>query len=85
MIIVLKPHTTKQDIARVENMVKTRGLDTHIIEGSDMTVIGCIGDTTRIDMKLFEVDSAVSKGLIHKNNAAHKKSKLTIKLNGLAQ
>ncbi len=61
MIIVLKPHTTKQDIARVENMVKTRGLDTHIIEGSDMTVIGCIGDTTRIDMKLFEVDSAVSK------------------------
>ena len=31
------------------------------------------------------VDSAVSKGLIHKNNAAHKKSKLTIKLNGLAQ
>ncbi len=61
MIIVLKPHTTKQDLARVENMVKTRGLDTHIIEGSDMTVIGCIGDTTRIDMKLFEVDSAVSK------------------------
>ena len=30
------------------------------------------------------VDTAVSKGLIHKNNAAHKKSKLTVKLNGLA-
>lgn len=61
MIIVLKPHTTKQEISRVENMVKGRGLDTHVIEGSDMTVIGCIGDTTRIDMKLFEVDSAVTK------------------------
>lgn len=26
-----------------------------------MTIIGCIGDTTRIDSKLFEVDSAVEK------------------------
>jgi small subunit ribosomal protein S20 len=30
------------------------------------------------------VDHAASKGLIHKNNAAHKKSSLTVKLNGLA-
>ena len=29
------------------------------------------------------VDRAVAKGLIHKNNAAHKKSSLTVKLNGL--
>ena len=61
MIIVLKPRTTKQDIVRVEDMVKARGLDTHIIEGSEMTIIGCIGDTTRIDMKRFEVDPAVTK------------------------
>ena len=31
------------------------------------------------------VDRAVSKGLIHKNNAAHKKSKMTVALNGMAQ
>lgn len=31
------------------------------------------------------VDRAVSKGLIHKNNAAHKKSKMTVTLNGMAQ
>ena len=30
------------------------------------------------------VDRAASKGLIHKNNAAHKKSSLTTKLNGIA-
>ena len=30
------------------------------------------------------VDQAVSKGLLHKNNAAHKKSAMTIKLNKLA-
>ena len=31
------------------------------------------------------VDRAVSKGIIHKNNAAHKKSSMTVKLNSLAQ
>jgi small subunit ribosomal protein S20 len=31
------------------------------------------------------VDRAVSKGLIHKNNAAHKKSKMAGKVNALAQ
>lgn len=31
------------------------------------------------------VDRAVSKGLIHKNNAAHKKSRMTVALNGMAQ
>ena len=30
------------------------------------------------------VDQAAAKGLLHKNNAAHKKSSMTIKLNKLA-
>ena len=30
------------------------------------------------------VDQAAAKGLLHKNNAAHKKSAMTIKLNKLA-
>lgn len=61
MIIVLKPRATHEDLTRVEQMIKRRGLDTHIVEGAEMTIIGCIGDTTRIDSKLFEVDSAVDK------------------------
>lgn len=61
MIIVLKPRSTHNDLVRVEQMIKRRGLDTHIVEGSDMTIIGCIGDTTQIDSKLFEVDQAVEK------------------------
>ena len=31
MIIVLKPRTTKDDVSRVENMVKKRGLNTHCL------------------------------------------------------
>ena len=61
MIIVLKPNTTEKNITRVENLVKNRGLDTHLVRGTEMTIIGCIGDTTLIDPRLFEVDESVDK------------------------
>lgn len=61
MIIVLKPHTSEENITRVENQIKKKGLDTHIVRGTEMTIIGCIGDTTLIDPRLFEVDSCVDK------------------------
>ncbi len=61
MIIVLKPFSTQEDISRVVDLVKARGLDTHIVQGSEMTIIGCIGDTSKIDSKLFEVNSSVTK------------------------
>lgn len=61
MIIVLKPNTSQQDIQYVEQMVRSRGLDTHIVYGQEMTIIGCIGDTSHIDPKLFEVNPKVKK------------------------
>lgn len=61
MIVVLKPRTTEENIARVEHMIRERGLDTHTIRGEDLTIIGCIGDTTAVDPKLFEVDSSVER------------------------
>ena len=66
MIIVLKPNTSDKDIARVEHQIKRNGLDTHIVRGQEMTIIGCIGDTTRLDARLFEVDASVDK-VMHRN------------------
>jgi ribosomal protein S20 len=53
--------------------------DTAVTEGERDTAVSAY----KVAVK--SVDRAVSKGLIHKNNAAHKKSKMTIKLNALAQ
>lgn len=61
MIIVMKPRATQEDINRVEQRVLKKGLKTHIVIGDEMTIIGCIGDTTVIDPKQFEVDPAVDK------------------------
>ena len=64
MIIVLKQHSGQKEIDRVENLIKTKGLDAHIVKGAGQTIIGCIGDTSRIDAKLFEVIPYVDK-VIH--------------------
>ena len=42
-------------------MVRAKGLEVHTVKGEDLTIIGCIGDTVRVDPKLFEVDSSVEK------------------------
>ena len=51
MIIVLKPRTSDENVKRVENMVRAKGLEVHTVKGEDLTIIGCIGDTVRVDAK----------------------------------
>lgn len=61
MIIVLKPRTSKENVARMEAIIQKKGMQPHTVIGEEMTIIGCIGDTTSIDSKLFEVDPCVDK------------------------
>ncbi len=51
--------------------------DAAVAEGNRDAAVG----TYKVALK--SVDKAVAKGLIHKNNAARKKSSLTVKLNGM--
>ena len=61
MIIVLKPKTSKEDINRIEEMVKAKGAEPHVVVGKDVTIVGVIGDTTKIDIHMIEVDNVVDK------------------------
>ena len=61
MIIVLKPNTLPEHQLRVENLIRGKGLEPHVVVGAGVTIIGCIGDTTAVDPRLFEVDTAVDK------------------------
>lgn len=40
--------------------------------------------TTAYKVAVKKIDQAVAKGILHKNNAAHKKSEFTLALNKLA-
>jgi 3-deoxy-7-phosphoheptulonate synthase len=47
-IIVIKPAATEEDIRRIVKKLESRGLDVNISKGTERTVIGVIGDTSKI-------------------------------------
>ncbi len=54
MIAVLKHGTTPDQTAHLVSWLKHMDLDVHISEGAEVTVLGLIGDTSRVDMDLLK-------------------------------
>ncbi|MCD7808287.1 MAG: 3-deoxy-7-phosphoheptulonate synthase, partial [Erysipelotrichaceae bacterium] len=61
MIIVLKKRANEDDLQRVLNKVENQGVQAHVSKGENVTVVGLIGDTTKVDPEMMEVDEAVDK------------------------
>ncbi len=53
MIAVLKRGTTPEQKQHLIDWLKHMNLDVHMSEGQEVTVLGLIGDTTRVDMELL--------------------------------
>ena len=54
MIAVLKHGTTPEQTEHLVNWLKRMNLDVHVSEGQEITVLGLIGDTSRVDMDLLK-------------------------------
>jgi 3-deoxy-7-phosphoheptulonate synthase len=54
MIAVIKPGATEEQINNLQSWFHSRGLKTHISEGEFQTIIGLVGDVSRIDTDLVE-------------------------------
>ena len=53
MIAVLKSGTTREQRDHLITWLENMSLDVHISEGSEITVLGLVGDTSRVDMELL--------------------------------
>ena len=51
MIIILKENTPRQQLDNLTEMVKAHGVTPHITQGVHQTIIGLVGDTSRIDIE----------------------------------
>ena len=51
MIIILKENTTSQELNNLTEMVKAYGVIPHLTEGVHQTIMGLVGDTTKIDIE----------------------------------
>ena len=53
MIAVLKHGTTPAQTQHLIDWLKNMNLDVHLSEGKEVTILGLIGDTSRVDMELL--------------------------------
>ncbi len=53
MIAVLKPGTTEQQIQSLTDWIRSQGLNVHLSTGRYQTIVGLVGDTSRIDEDLL--------------------------------
>ena len=54
MIAILKSGTTIAQRQHLVDWLKAMNLDVHISEGAEVTVLGLVGDTSRVDMDLLK-------------------------------
>ena len=76
-VLIARERNARTRAAQSELRTTLKKFDAAVAEGNREAA----ESTYKVAVKT--VDHAASKGLIHKNNAAHKKSSLTVKLNNM--
>ena len=61
MIIIMKRNAKKEDIENVIRIIEKNGLDAHVSNGKEVTLIGVVGDKTKLQDKNIEIASGVDK------------------------
>jgi len=61
MIIVMKHHTTTEEIDAVVRHIESLGFKAHLSQGEERTIIGVIGDERPVEPELFELLDGVER------------------------
>ena len=59
MIIIMKPGASRSNIDHVIGMIEAKGLNAHLSEGSQVTIIGVVGDKTKLTHSNIEIAPGV--------------------------
>ncbi|MDO5573027.1 MAG: 3-deoxy-7-phosphoheptulonate synthase [bacterium] len=61
MIIVMKPGASSENISSVVNTIQRKGLETHLSQGKEVTIIGVVGDKSKLAYDNLEIFEGVDK------------------------
>lgn len=61
MIIVMKPNAKQESIFRIKSTIEANGLDAHISAGKEVTIIGVVGDKSKLLAQNLEIFEDVDK------------------------
>ena len=61
MIIIMKPGASKDSVQYIASYIQEKGLQAHVSTGSEVTIIGVVGDKTRIQGDNLEIFEGVER------------------------
>ena len=61
MIIVMKPGASEASVKNIVDFIHSRELDTHLSEGREVTIIGVVGDKSKLRDQNLEIFDSVDK------------------------
>lgn len=61
MIIVMKPQAKQESIEKIKKLIESRGCDAHISTGKEVTIIGVVGDKTKLQDQNLEIFDDVDR------------------------
>jgi len=57
----MKPQASKEDVQKVTSLIESKGLQVHLSEGSQVTIVGVVGDKTKLAGSNIEMSEGVDK------------------------
>lgn len=61
MIIIMKPNASNEAVKKVTNLIESKGLTAHLSKGSQVTIVGVVGDKTKLLDTNIEISEGVDK------------------------
>lgn len=61
MIIVMKAGASSENISQVVNTIQRKGLETHLSQGEEVTIIGVVGDKSKLAYDNLEIFEGVDR------------------------
>ncbi len=61
MIIIMKRNASKEAVDHVSNIIRSKGLEVHLSQGQEVTIIGVVGDKSRLADQNLEIAPGVDR------------------------
>lgn len=61
MIIIMKPNASEEAVGKIKNLIESKGLHAHLSKGTEVTIVGVVGDKTKLQGANIEMAEGVDK------------------------
>ena len=61
MIVIMKPNASEEAVGKIKNLIESKGLQAHLSKGTEVTIVGVVGDKTKLQGANIEMAEGVDK------------------------